>query len=372
MRYAANGKEEKECFLLLEQQDTLQLNATKQCPNWLVANVEGQGYYRVRYSTQALRNLLTEGGQRLTPAETIKLLGDMQALMESGAVPAQEALTIAKTFANSPQRQVVQRTMQLISSLETMRVAEGELRPRYAKLVSTLYGERARTLGWSTKEGEEAETRLLRASLVPFVATAGEDQALVAEAQRLAEKWLESKQGVDTDMLSSVLSTAARFGGKPLFERMLAVLRATQDRQQRSYLFTALGNFRDPALAQTGMALLLTDEFDIREAGPLLFGPAAHSETRTLPFAFVQANFDALVRRSPTGTSFDFGARLPQVAGSYCDAASLAEVERFFTERVQRFTGGPRVLSQTLESGRLCASLRESQQASAREFLQAN
>ena len=52
------------------------------------------------------------------------------------------------------------------------------------------------------------------------------------------------------------------------------------------------------------------------------------------------------------------------------DAAGRADLEAFFRERIGRLTGGPRNLTQTLETISLCSALREAQAPSLATFLQ--
>jgi hypothetical protein len=82
-------------------------------------------------------------------------------------------------------------------------------------------------------------------------------------------------------------------------------------------------------------------------------------------FAFTKANFEMLVARAPR----DAAAQYPRWAGGLCSEAARAEVEAFFAGRAPRYTGGPRILAQTLERIALCAAFKERQQASLADFL---
>lgn len=75
-------------------------------------------------------------------------------------------------------------------------------------------------LGWTARPSDSADTRLLRAAIVPAAACDGADPVLSAEAQRLATAWLATRQGVQPDMLGPVLTTAARAGGQPFVEAL--------------------------------------------------------------------------------------------------------------------------------------------------------
>ena len=79
--------------------------------------------------------------------------------------------------------------------------------------------------------------------------------------------------------------------------------------------------------------MVIHSDIDIRESLALLFGPLGQPETEHLPFEFVKANYDELLKRLPTGAGMDAGAMLPFVAGNACSEASRQEFVSFFGER---------------------------------------
>jgi alanyl aminopeptidase len=211
------------------------------------------------------------------------------------------------------------------------------------------------------KSGEEPETRLLRPNLVPFVSRY--DPALGAEARKLADEWLETRKGVDADMLRGVLSTAAYYGDRALFDGLLRELKKTADLRQRAAIIGALGSFRDPKLLAAALDLVIHSDIDTRETARLLYSGIGDPETERMPFEFVKAHYDEILKRAPSGSGSDFGAVLPESASSFCDGASEKEYIAFFRERAKKFTGGPRVYEQMLEGIRLCEAEKAAQAA---------
>jgi alanyl aminopeptidase len=239
-----------------------------------------------------------------------------------------------------------------------------------------MYGGRARELGWTASSGQTQsqapvqsdDTRSLRQQLVALVARDGEDPELIGEAQKLALRWLDDRKAVDAQMAGSVMYVAASHGGQDLFDRIHAAALKTQDRREREILLSAMGAFRDPAIVKQRLALLLTDEFDPREAfGSLLF--PAPREAPKLPFEFVRQNLDALLKKLPREVGGDFAADLPRVGDNFCDASSRADLEAFFKPLVDQFTGGPRNLAQTLEGIDLCIARKQALGPGLAEFL---
>ena len=349
------------CTLLSATSGTLALPGP--CPARVLANARS-GYYRVLYTGTSLRKLLADGGKHLTASERVATLSDLAALAQSGDVPMAAALALAPAFANDPDRPVVESVVRIASVPRDLLVPD-DMRPRYRRFVSDVFGVRARALGWKPRPGEDEETQLLRESLLGFVANEGDEPALVAEATRLARAWLADRKAVDPQLASVVLDVAARHGDMELFQAYLAEARKSADRRERARLLGALGLFRDPAVVPVALSLTLSSEFDARETVAILREEAMSRETRPVAWAFLKTNFDALAARLPRESP----ARFPSLASGFSDAASREDVEAFFKDRAPKYMGGPRVLAQTLEQIQLRSALKAAQRESVSDFL---
>ena len=368
VRYDDGGGGHRECTLLGKASMDWKLAEAKACPAWVEANADGKGYYRTRYEGDLLEKLLAGGGAHLSAAERVATLGDVDALTGMGEIKSGDALALALAFANDRTRQVVASAIAIIAGIQDNLLGK-ELRPNYARLVDGAFGGRARQLGWEPKAGEDAETRLLRSSIVPLVAVWGVDGSLAAQARQLAARWLADRTAVDEDIVGPLLNVAARTGDEAFFKQLLAALSRTEDRQQRQLILSALGSFSDPQIAGQALALTLKPDFDLREANALFRGPVGVPETRTVSFAFVKANYDAIAGRIPAGSTFGFGEFLPFVGQNFCDEKSAEDLKAFFEPRVDRFTGTRRILAQILEGIRICTAYKAAQQDSVAEFL---
>jgi alanyl aminopeptidase len=349
------------CALLTKPSGSLALPGP--CPARVLANA-GNGYYRVLYRGALLGKVLADDGRHLTASERVATLSDVAALARSGDVPMATALALVPAFANDPERPVVESVQRIAAAPRDLLVSD-DMRPRYRRFVSDAFGARARALGWAGQKGEDEDTQLLRASLVPFVANEGDEPALVAEASSLAKAWLKDRKAVDPLLASEVLDVAARHGDMDLFQAYLAEARKTSDRRERTRLLAALGLFQDPSVIPAALRLTLSDEFDARETIGILREEAVNRETRPESWAFLKANFDRVVARLPR----EAPARFPALASGFSDAASRADVEAFFKDKAPKYMGGPRVLAQTLEQIQLRSALKASQQESVNDFL---
>ncbi|HTC88148.1 MAG TPA: M1 family aminopeptidase [Bryobacteraceae bacterium] len=358
--FEADGGVHHQCGLLSDAKDEIALEGAQTCPSWILPNDGETGYYQVAYQDDLLKKVLADHGSRLSVAERVGVLGDIDSLAAQGQVSAQAALALVPEFSSDPDWHVVQSAANIAALLRGESVP-GNLRDKGARFIRQQFGDKALALGWTAKPGDTDDTRLLREKLVPFVASTGEEKELIDQAQTLARGWLATRRGIDPEMLQPVLQIAAEFGNRDLFNSLRMAAIEEREHHNREVLLEALGSFRRPELARASLDLLLSKDFDMRESFyPLLFGPLSYVDTRDIPFEFVKQHLDALLKRMPREVGEDYAAMLPSVGGNFCDAKHREELDSFFADRVREYNGGPRTLAQTLESIDLCIAARKS------------
>jgi alanyl aminopeptidase len=340
------------------------------CPEWVQVNAGMAGYYRVRYEGDLLGRLLADGGTHLAPAERLGLLGDLAALVSSGALPAGHILEHVPALVGAGrERHLTSLAIDLVAGLRAELVPP-ELVAGYERFVGRTFGARARELGWKARGEDDDDTRLLRPQLVAFVADRGGDVALRAEAQRLATLWLDDPRVVEPDVVGALLATAAAHGDATLWQRLHDRLAGERQLRERTRLLLALAAFRSPALLAKNHALVLSPALEPSEAFALLMRSGGANETHVATYELVKRHYDALVARSPRrGAVGDEGLRLASVAAGLCDPAARADAAAFFGARTRKLSGGDRALDQILERIDQCIARKRRQAASVREFL---
>ena len=361
--YAAGKSEARECTLMTAKTAELPLAQAKTCPNWVLPNAGELGYYRMRPEGDLLDRLLKQGMPKLTVPERVGVIGDVRALVGSGQLPAGDALALVPTLAKDGNRHIVGWAAGIAASPDDV-IGEA-FRPNYRRFVRKMFDARAKALGWTPKKGEGEDTQILRDSVVGLVADKGEDEALAAEATRLAWLWLDDHRALDPDMVGLVLGVAVKNGDRKLYDRLHADAKKANDLNERERLLGAMGGFSDPEIAQVALALILTDEFDTREVMDVMWGAVGDRRTRRLAYEFLKANFDPIVAKLPR----EYAAYLVFVGVAQCDAALRKDVEDFFTDRNAKFSGGPLILTQGLERMDLCIANRAAQRPSIEAFL---
>jgi alanyl aminopeptidase len=341
----------RQCNLLNEAAGNFELKAARGCPDWFFADSNAAGYYAVSYDAALADNLVKKGLPHLKSEESAAALRNVQLMFSSGVGDPEQELTFVSNFSQSSDAGLVRQTADTVSTLSDF--VPADLSHKYSGFIRSLYGVRARELGWTPKAGESREVRMLRREIVPLAATYGEDPELSSQALSLGREWLKDHQSLDLDMVEPVLSACAWNGDRAFFDLLVDEIRKDKIQRERALMINALDSFRDPAIARARLDLIFAPGIDARELQYNLFG--ARAETREMVWEFVQQNFDRLNSVLPGARGIPFGASLPLTATGFCDAAHGQQVESFFQPRIARLPGGSRNLANTLERIRLCS-----------------
>jgi alanyl aminopeptidase len=362
VRWGAGTATGRDCTVLDSVTGELALSAAS-CPAWVMPNEAGLGYYRMRPQGDLLTRLLAGAGKVLTLAERVTLIGDVNALVAAGEAQKSVALDLVGTLAKDKSRHLVDASINVVAGIAE--VVPAKLRPNYQRFIRKLYQARAHELGWRGNSGEDENTKQLRRGVLPLVAHEGRDTELIKQATELAWKWLDAHGSVEADIVPAVLVVASRNGDQKLFDRLHADAKKATDRVERERLLGAMGNFTDPKLAAQAQAIILTDEFELREAIGLLQGGMREPRTREQAYQFVKDHFDEISNKLPVMyrpfLAFTFVA--------LCDDARKPEIEAFFRPRIEKLDGGPRVLAQALETLSLCSAQRKAEAPGVEAFL---
>jgi alanyl aminopeptidase len=127
----------------------------------------------------------------------------------------------------------------------------------------------------------------------------------------------------------------------------------------------ALLSFTDPPLARRGLGIMLDTSFDIRESGTALYFSNKSIPPRRETHEFIAANFEAMAKR----VARDTPAYWPTYAAGLCSDKDRADVETFWRDRIAKYEGAERTLTQALEQIHLCTVLRAAQGQAVAAFL---
>jgi alanyl aminopeptidase len=349
------------CTLLAEKTGALELDG---CPRWVVPNAGASGYYRSALDEDALAKL-TKNVAALTVPERMIFFADVVAAARSGATDIGRSLQLVRALAGDKDRQVVEELLSPLRAVRRTGVLPDGALASFGAFVREAFSKRARALGLREQENEPDDVRILRPQLVRLEGDEGLDPMFRADARKLSLQWLSDHKAASPELASAVLYLAAIDADTALWEKLHAAAKAEPNRVERQRILEAMGAVRDPELAQKNFALFLTEEFDSREAVPLLFGANNDARTRVPLWDFVKKNLAAIIARLPQ----DFGPRVPWAVSAFCDDDHAAAVAQFFRPHIKDHPGLDRTLSQVVEEIRQCAAFKAKQGPALVAFL---
>jgi hypothetical protein len=112
----------------------------------------------------------------------------------------------------------------------------------------------------------------------------------------------------------------------------------------RVALLRALGYFADPALIARAHDVLSSNEFDRFEAGSIIQAQLDSPDGARAANAYLRTNWDTIMAGMPPLV----GPFILRFSEALCDAGSRAEVEAFFTPRVDQMSDGAQTLAEVL------------------------
>jgi alanyl aminopeptidase len=324
------------------------------CPDWVEANADGVGYYVSAYSADLRRRLLATG-HSASEGELRVVLDDTRMLSKSGDIGIDDALMLGERYARQDRRDIAEAALNLL--LQAKPLVERDQQATYAALLQRSVGARARALGMAPKTTDDADDRLMQPQWLTTTADLGQDKVMRADAKALAGQWLIDPKAIDPALRGTILGIAALDGDRHLFDAFVKAARNSADLDERADLYTAIGNFRDPALADAARQLLLSSQHDIRDGMVILAQQAQDDAGRAAAMAFVSQRLKALLARMGR----DLPAQLPAVFDAGCSEAEANQLGEVFGEPLREYAGAPTALRQSAERIRQCAAFKAMQ-----------
>ena len=365
--YGTAQKRHRQCALIRESVQSVPLDVAA-CPQWVIANRDGAGYYLPRLSSP-LFAALPKAERALGTRDLESLIADTNTLARAGTLPYSDALTLGARHAGAREPRVAREAIAVAADLPAELVAPVNA-PKFAVSVRKHYSARAQSVGWLPRQGESIDMPGLRSVALPFVADRGGDARLAREAQRLAARWLQRRTAMPPAVRRSALVAAARTAddrAPKLFEALLMVARTSSDRNEQEDVLMALGAFLDPVLVARAAALALDPAIDVRLGTRALREALEDSRTRPAALLWFAQNYEALAARAPREQQGFW----PYWADKVCTVEGRAQFVAMFETRAVQLEAGPRSYRQALEKIDLCLALRVAQQASINAFFAA-
>ena len=229
---------------------------------WVVANAEGHGFYRVRYSSD-LRGALTEHAQSvLSEVERYGLVDDTWASVLAGSATAADFLELAEAFAGEHDVSVWRRLLGGLDQLD--RLVEGPARTALQARVRAIVTPALERLGWEPAASDSDRARELRGALIGALAVLGADAEAQVRVADLFQKVRTGADSVEANVAAAVVRATAAVAGPPELEQLLEGFRTGGTPQEEQRYLYALADVRDATQMAQVLELSMTSEVRTR------------------------------------------------------------------------------------------------------------
>jgi aminopeptidase N len=347
------------CYLADKSSETF---TTDSCSDWLFANRNAKGYYRVFYQDQKnLMNIAAAAEKDLTVSERIALVEDLWAMTRAGKEPVGVFLDVAKTLRIEHSRPVISFIADHLGTIEGSLVAEDKQK-EYRSFVRDQFTPLAKEVGWTAKPNDSDEQKALRASLLGILGGVGDPDA-VAAAQKITQAYMSDPKSVDGTIIGPAIDVTAENGDAALYNKFSEAMNHAKETDEYYTYFSALTAFRDPELLKRTLALV--DQGKIRQQDYLRLFPAllGNPSGRELAWEYLKAHWDSLAEKV---TSFG-GRGAVSSLGGFCSTTKHDEIMQFFADH--RAPGAERALKQSLERIKNCTEFTELQGKNMEQWL---
>lgn len=360
LRHGRGGEAGKYCTLLVaEPVQTVTLPVRAGCPDWLMPNAEGAGYFRFRLDAQGL-DALAEHADQLGDAEMQVYADALDAGLRAGTVSLDAYLRATAPLAMAADPEVALAPLGLLRWLRSHVLEDGPALSVYRQLMAERHGPALRQVGAEPGEGESVAKRQLRNRLSEVLAMDAEDPRLRAELRArsrraLAADDIDGFDGLGADRRGLALRVLVEDGEPGEFHQLIERLHGSRDPRFRRDLLQSIGHARLAELRLQALELALSPAIASGELVGLLQPVFADRQGAAQARAWFDLNEDALLARLPALAQ----SRMPALyASALCESESADRLHERFAERMARTDGGPRALAQAVEQVRLCAALR--------------
>ena len=320
---ALAGKDPASSFLL-EADTTWPAAAGAGVP--IKLNVEGTGYYRVKYDEATLHPLLEQFGLLSAPDQS-NLLSDAWAEVRANLIPIGDFFAMVQNLSPSGTSPLVwTQVAGVASSIDDLFVGgDPAARTVWRQAVIAVLDPVFAHGGWQPGENEAAPEKELRSTLIYLLGSFGDARVIAACRERFAA-FLKDPAALPPDLRASVCTVVGRYADAATYDELLALARKAASDNQKQLFYYALASAADPALARRTLELAAGSEIQGSFAGRLLGAVATGGEHPAETVDFTLAHLDKLVAKiSPMAKSF----LVPRLYAAFNDAPRAGELEAY-------------------------------------------
>lgn len=334
--------------------------------SWVKINPGTIGFYRTRYSPEALALLFPAvKDHTLPPLDRLGLLDDLFAMVQAGHASTVEVLELMQAFQHEDNFTVWSSIVNSLSKIGVL-VSHLEFENKFKAYGRNLMRNITNKLGWDPKPNESHLNTLLR-SLVLGRMAALNDEETIEEAKKRFELHVSGTTPLAADLRSPVYRAVLTAGDADTYETMLRLYREADLHEEKDRILRALGAIKDETLLAKVLDFAMSDEVRAQDTVFAIMSVATTYKGRVMAWNFFKENWKALLDRYEGG--FLIARLVKFTTENFVTEECAKDVEEFF--QTHPTPGTERTVQQSVESIRLNAAWLGRDKDSIKEYLAA-
>jgi alanyl aminopeptidase len=343
---------EKICRLIDRNAADVLLGAT--CPETLLPNVSGKGYYRFALDETGWQKLVA-GAAKATPADQITLLHNLFAGLRASKASAADLFAAIRALAPVARWDVLDAINTVLKDVRSQALSDQDL-PAFQTFVRANFAARLTPLGLAAKHNEAASDALTRERLVTLLVSEGRDPVTISALAKADDAYLSGDKGaLAPEIIADAMRAGLLAGGPAFADRLVNAFTASNDEFFRRQLVYAFAGSDDPAAIRKLLAVALTSRMRTGELRYLYEYMPEEPVARNALWSWYTQNYAAILARVSAQ-----GMRRPvSTLEKACDAGAQNALDGFFGPKTDQLTGTKRPLAEADQHISRCIAFRK-------------
>jgi alanyl aminopeptidase len=342
-----------ECAMVTQAQQTLPLSDAE-CPQWVLPNAGGSGYYRWTLDEASWAALL-ENFESLSPVEALSAIDSAFAAFEAGRLDEANLLGIVAASSRAETRQVITAPIPYLQKYVRQYFSNAE-RAKFVEFARKFY----QPIIESSVNSDDGNGQLLYTDLISFLALTARDPGARSKLLQMAHAFTgfdrdRDDNALQSDLYYAALAVAVQDSDARFLPHLIKFRDELDDPIFESESASAIGRISNPDLLGTIQELALGEQLGPREVFSMLSMALREPEVRDQQWTWTREHLPEIVARIPS----QWRRYTPGLARTFCEEDKLTEFVKLFEEHSDLVPGYQRSLDQTEEQIRLCIAQRD-------------
>ena len=336
--------------------ETMDIPLDGGCPDWVMPNADGAGYWRFNLNGPAWQTLIENFGA-LSAGEQLSFADSSTAAFAAGNISAETLLDAIRVSANGDWGAAQQPLYRLGGYWKAL--PDDAAKEAMRDFVMDAYGARWTALNQSNEatlsEGDQLLKTALKQALLEY-GRLGDERTRLADAATAYVGMVNAPDAgaLSPDMVQSAIAFAAESGDTAFYEAALEFALASDNQRERRTTLYTLAQHAAEADMLALMTLVLNEDFQGQETWGVYLNALQNERAGTAAWERFKADFDTVIARAPEVRK----AQTAGVVAYFCTAEEIDDAIDFITSKADLMSGYERRLAQASESARLCAAFR--------------